>query len=308
MRLIDQVVNASPQVAMVDRAGKTHRLAGVGSKADAIRRCELRFILDDIASLECMNLVTGSNDGLLDPRNDLLRLPATQFWVEWLGMRQFGDLPRVGALVKSSLDGLRGCVTGYWQDEHGRAVTMGMSVGFDLAERRRKDASLVTFRHGSYEHLNPLFECAYLDIDPCWATYLCSQQTRPFKEIVQAFANGSWYYLPFVFAFAAMLNSKDVVDQRPSDLSRLNSARLRRGREALLDHIEVRMKLGRSGAAVTRSPVASTRCTPRLHHVRGHFVRRDGKTFWRSSHLRGDAGRPVHFKTVLVSADRQSAA
>jgi hypothetical protein len=33
----------------------------------------------------------------------------------------------------------------------------------------------------------------------------------------------------------------------------------------------------------------SGRLSPRLHHVRGHIVRRGASVFWRSPHMRGSA-------------------
>jgi hypothetical protein len=306
MRLIDRVVSSPPEVGLPDEYGRNHQLPGVGSKADRIRQCQLRFILDEAASRECMNLVVHPNDGLLDPENDLLRLPATQFWVEWLGMKNFDGHPKVGALVEASDDGLSGSITGYWEDELGRAVTIGSVVSFDLSRwnrggnRRTSDSRL---RHGVYHHLDDLLERARIEVDPAWSCYFRIRSSHSYRESVRALADQSWYCLPFITAFAAMLNSRDVLEQRPSQLERLNAARLRRGRQPLLDHIEVGLKLGRSGAIGDGGGASHLRNRPRLHHVRGHFVHRSGKTFWRSSHLRGDAGRPIPTKTVMVSAE-----
>jgi len=44
------------------------------------------------------------------------------------------------------------------------------------------------------------------------------------------------------------------------------------------------------------------RPTPRLHFVRGYIVRRSGQTFWRTSHLRGDAAKPVISRTIRFNA------
>lgn len=305
MRLIDRIVDAPARIDLCDEHGRNHRLPGVGSKADAIRQCKLRYMLDEVSSRECMNLVVQPNDRLLDPENRLLRLPATQFWVEWLGMKNYNDHPRVGALVEATPDGLEGSITGYWEDNLGRAVTMGVSIGFDLSPRWNDIHSRGGYglRHATYEHLNDLLGRAHLVLDPCWAAYFRGRSVHPYADSIQALADGSWYYVPFIFAFAAMLNSRDVLEQSPSQLERLNAARLRRGRPPLLDHIEVRMKLGRSCANESAAS-ARQRNGPRLHHVRGHFVRRAGKTFWRSSHLRGDADRPIRAKTVIITAEK----
>ena len=47
------------------------------------------------------------------------------------------------------------------------------------------------------------------------------------------------------------------------------------------------------------------RRSPRLHHVRGHLVRRDSQVFWRLPHLRGNASRGVvRSRTVCLSFAR----
>jgi hypothetical protein len=87
---------------------------------------------------------------------------------------------------------------------------------------------------------------------------------------------------------------------RPSDFERLNRARQKAGKTALLDHIYIRAPLLPEYAEQQRLDQLSTRRGPRLHHVRGHLVRRDHQLFWRVPHLRGNAraGR-VQTRTVV---------
>jgi hypothetical protein len=93
--------------------------------------------------------------------------------------------------------------------------------------------------------------------------------------------------------------------KRGSDLARLNLARERRGLPPLLEHVEVTASLaGRSaaGQAAAGSAPGSAR-GKRLHHVRGHLVRRGDRVFWRAPHLRGkpELGE-VKTRTVRVTA------
>jgi hypothetical protein len=45
-----------------------------------------------------------------------------------------------------------------------------------------------------------------------------------------------------------------------------------------------------------------SRRPPRLHHVRGHLVRREDRVFWRMAHLRGHALEGlVRSRTVCLS-------
>jgi hypothetical protein len=81
----------------------------------------------------------------------------------------------------------------------------------------------------------------------------------------------------------------------------LNHKRGRRGQQPLLDHLEAHASLYPAGS--DRPSVERTgRCAPRLHHVRGHLVRRDNVVYWRTPHLRGSASRGVvRSRTVRLS-------
>jgi hypothetical protein len=305
MRLVDKVANSTLEIIAPDAAGTDRRLTGVGSKSDVIRSCELRYILDDVTSHECMNLLAHPNEDLLDPANDLLRLPAESFWVEWRGNGNDERTLRAGALIEACEGGRSGLITGYWEDGQGRADTMGVATEFDLDRPLRKanpPPTALNIQHGLHQHLNRLFEHAVFRIDEAWLTFFRTRSPEAYQAALRDVANGNWYFLPFVMAFAAMLNSRDILSERRSQLDRLNLARLRRGRPALLDHIEITMNLAGSHGHGGDLGVRHGRHAPRLHHVRGHFVTRAGKKFWRSSHLRGDAsGVPVR-KTVLVTS------
>lgn len=54
-----------------------------------------------------------------------------------------------------------------------------------------------------------------------------------------------------------------------------------------------------AGAGSGREP-------PRMHVVRGHYVSRGSKTFWRTSHLRGSGRWTDQAKTVRVKGARSS--
>ena len=95
----------------------------------------------------------------------------------------------------------------------------------------------------------------------------------------------------------------DGLQRRAADLQRLNRARHRLGKRALLEHIEVRapIAVGYQCPAVPAAN-ANRRRGPRLHHVRGHIARRGDKVFWRLPHLRGSARLGmVRSRTVQLS-------
>ncbi len=85
----------------------------------------------------------------------------------------------------------------------------------------------------------------------------------------------------------------------------INRKRQALGRLALLDHVEVRASLDAVHQPYTRAMQTDGRQSPRLHHVRGHLVRRDNRVFWRTPHLRGSALRGmVRSRTVCLSFAR----
>jgi hypothetical protein len=88
----------------------------------------------------------------------------------------------------------------------------------------------------------------------------------------------------------------------------INRKRQIHGRPPLLDHIEVRASLDAVQAADASAAEAAGRQSPRLHHVRGHLVRREDRVFWRVPHLRGSAARGmVRSRTVCLSISQPRA-
>lgn len=305
MRLLDQVVRSPKEVTARDPTGRPHRLTAGGAKAGVIESCGLRYILDRNASQQCFELVT-VDTGLLLPDSNLLRLPAEIFWLEWYLEPDgaSGVAPRRAVLVEAAPDGRSGTITSFFEDQLGRADLIVLSTEFDLdhlLEPARHLGTSFRARHDTYPHLNPLFQHALFELDPGWAAYLRATKGAGFRQNLETLVDAAWGNLPFVLAFSAMLNSNGVLERRTSDLATLNKARTKIGKPPLLDHVEVRLRLGQPEIGAY-GIMNGHRTAPRLHHVRGHLVHRAGKTFWRTSHLRGDAERPIAKKTVSVTA------
>lgn len=305
MRLIDRVVNAAPSVRLVDGSGRERLASGVGAKALEIEGCELRYILNRPASDELMNLVTSPNNGLFEPQSALLRMPAEAFWLEWFGSL---EQQKLGLLVQAEPGGRQGSITGYFQDQDGRPDKVGAWVSFDLDRPRAVSQSARVMRHGEHGHLDELLSCAALHLELEWEQFFKARDAGPYETTVKDVAANCWYFLPIACAFAAMINSSDVLVETQSDLSRLNNARVRRGNTPLLDHIEISLRLGQGRGEGAAFLHGRSKMSPRLHHVRGHFVQRAGKTFWRTPHLRGDTSRPILQKTVKVNVVPEFAA
>jgi hypothetical protein len=87
-------------------------------------------------------------------------------------------------------------------------------------------------------------------------------------------------------------------------LERLNKARARSGKAALLQQIEVFAPLLPECSSFGGNGSEPSRRSRRLHHVRGHLVRRGDKLFWRVPHLRGNArAGSIRTRTVTWQFD-----
>ena len=309
MRLLDQVVRAPAQTTARNRLGAECTLTAVGAKADAIAACKLRYILDDNVAAQCRDLVL-TNSGLLDPKNKLLRMPGELFWMEWPAETadSSGRRSRMAVLVEASPCGRRGVLTSFAENSSRLADMNVVGFEFDLdnllippPEYRH----MAQLRHGDFPHLDELFRHAVLTMDPTWLPFFQSRGREGFERAFREIGESVWFDLPMALAFAVMLATDDVFDERPTDFSRLNNARRKRGLDLALDHVEVRLKLGghyaSKGVPQKHSSLAA-RTPARLHYVRGHVVTRRGTTFWRAPHLRGDHHTPMISKTVRVSS------
>jgi hypothetical protein len=83
-----------------------------------------------------------------------------------------------------------------------------------------------------------------------------------------------------------LLNTRNGTSRQPADLTRLNSVRLKRGRQPLLDHWTVTLRLSKGlSRGMTQSGIPAHEM--RAHLVRGHFKIRRSGIYWWSPHVRG---------------------
>ena len=110
--------------------------------------------------------------------------------------------------------------------------------------------------------------------------------------------------IPMLLAFLLLLATRSGLPQRVQTFERLNRRRLRSGRAPLLEHIEVYAPVLPEYRDCWRGEPQGPRMSPRLHHVRGHLVRRGSQIFWRVPHLRGTArSGSVRTRTVTWTFD-----
>lgn len=274
----------------------------------AIRRqvAELgvRYILDVPASDACKSLLRC--EGLFDQTQQLLRFPAPTFWLEFWNDPELPDDQRrqkIGLLIEADESGRKGSVLSFFEDRLGEPRKLPITTHFDFDQEGRasNDPKRLAVRHGSFDHLMPILRHVTLAIDESWHRAARTNREIPLQARINHYAEGMWFDLPVALAFAAMLNSPDILNQERSELGRLNAARARRGKPELLDHVEVSMNLASPRADRSDAGSGVVRLPSRLHLVRGHFVERAGKTFWRNAHLRGDTSSALVTRTVRVT-------
>jgi hypothetical protein len=134
-----------------------------------------------------------------------------------------------------------------------------------------------------------------------------AQCRAPF--IVENTRDGSVTHLNGAKEFAESIG-QCATRYRPLILERLNRARAKAGKARLLDQIEVLSPLLPEYQPCNLNSPHSGRRASRLHHVRGHLVRRGSRIFWRVPHLRGSARNGIirsRMVTWTVDAAQQVA-
>ncbi len=105
---------------------------------------------------------------------------------------------------------------------------------------------------------------------------------------------------PFIAAVIMMMNSRRAVEHEPNDISKLNKARVKRGKPPFLTHAVTRLHLSHRRIQNAEAHGFS-REQARLHRVRGHFKIRKSGVYWWTPFMRGDVERPAlrdHYKVV----------
>ena len=299
VKLLDQVVQARLPMEVEDPTGR-YCLPGAGEHAASLARCATRYVAEETVARYCASLVQ-TDAGMLVGDNDFLRVPAPELWLEWQALPLQDEMSgaRTGLLIEADASGRRGAVTTFWEQREGEPVVAQMTVQFDLDDAAlHETAPTGAFMVRADEH--PLALHLMFFLRPEWCRYFDRQQSDAVLTAAAAIAANILPGLEMLFTFSALLAERTCLTERAIDLSRLNRQRARRGGPALLDHVEVRLDLAmESSRAVAGKGIG--REAARLHAVRGHLVHRGDRTFWRRSHLRGDATRTGFTRTVHVT-------
>ncbi len=335
MRLLDRVASCQiPLRLALDRSPEVpFEVTGPSAYASQVAACPLRFVLGDDLTRASAELAFADGAQLADCL-DLLRIPARMMWVEWNDevhkkvIHETGSAAefdaaalgrRVGVLLRASADGQRALARTFWVDvataESSDVTLSPLETHIDLrgefAEAAEIDGVLAGGLVGITDPANPamtsLLDHVRFRFDDAWSAYYRAAATDPEaqRHVVHASLAAVARDVPLLLAFFLLLSAKDATRSIPISRVAINRKRQALGRLALLDHVEVRASLDAVHQPDTRAVETDGRQSPRLHHVRGHLVRRDNRVFWRTPHLRGSALRGmVRSRTVCLSFAR----
>jgi hypothetical protein len=329
MRLVDRIAQAhEPFIVTSSKTGVRTRLSGPSDFAAAVAQCPLRYVLSDELTRFCAAFAYSKGSRTLS-FTDLIHVPAERVWVEWCEapwneeLNRSGFLAstagrahhgRCGVFVTATPDGRSGTIRSFWgagESEY-QIFASAMEARFNLdasagiAEHPMEVESRKSYRVVDDEVADgsTLARCFAFSFESSWSDYY--EGAGLSKEALDNVAHSSLgtiaLDIPLLLSFFLLLGARSGLPQRPSDLARLNQIRARDRKRALLEHIEVQAPLLPGATRSGDSGPTLARRAARLHHVRGHLVRRRNQVFWRVPHLRGNARSGVlRTRTVTLT-------
>jgi hypothetical protein len=330
MRLADRIAQCrTPFIVENAKDGSITHLNGAASFSKDIAGCTTRYVLTDELTRLCTALAYSKGASTLACA-DLLRVPAPHVWVEWTEGPWRNELTgygfkipahpassgRRGIFIQSTPQGRRGLLRTFWASGESElhVLSSSMEAYFDFDAREgedpevfgRQQQSSICVSDSAIGDADILRRCFRFRFERSWQDYYDRAQLTSLQATALAsHALGTIAIdIPVLLAFFLLLVTRPGLPRRPLMLERLNKARARSGKAALLEQIEVFAPLlpeyksgGSNGSEASRRP-------RRLHHVRGHLVRRGSKLFWRVPHLRGSVrAGSIRTRTVTWQFD-----
>jgi hypothetical protein len=330
MRLADRIAQCrTPFIVENTKDGTVTHLNNAAAFAADINGCATRYVLSDELTSLCTALAYSKGASTL-ACSDLLHVPAERVWVEWTdgpwrdeleryGFKTPGDAPgsgRRGVFIQSTPQGRNGLLRTFWargeSDLHLLSSSMEAYFDFDTREGEdpevfgRQQRSSICVTDNVLGKADILRRCFRFRFEPSWQDYYERAQLTSAQAIaISHHALGTIAIdIPVLLAFFLLLATRPGLPRRPLMLERLNKARARSGKAALLEQIEVFAPLLPEYKSGCSSGSETSRRLRRLHHVRGHLVRRGSKLFWRVPHLRGSArAGSIRARTVTWQFD-----
>ena len=326
MRLADRIAQCrTPFIVENPRNGSRTHLNNAAAFAESVESCATRYVLSDELTSLCTALAYSKGASTL-ACIDLLHVPAERVWLEWTETPWRNELARYGfncprgsvrpgrrgAYIQSTPQGRRGLMRTFWSNEQSEPDVLCSSMeayfDFDTREGEAPAALDQLNRPSICVTENPLGKsgilqrCFRFRYERTWQDYYAAAQlTSVQATALSHHALGTIAIdIPVILAFLLLLVTRPGLPCRPITLERLNRARLRSGKAQLLDQMEVCAPLLPEYRPSSGGLSKDRRRASRLHHVRGHLVRRGSKIFWRVPHLRGNARSGVIRKRTVA--------
>ena len=337
MRLLDLIAQCREPLVLVPKApgAQPIKVSGPSDFAQRIVDCPLRFVIADDLTRASAELAFADGDRLAACL-DLLRIPALQLWVEWSDAVHvqvicqcgvFGEPDpdslgrRAGVLLQATPSGRSAMARTFWSSltpaGQPEAQMSPIETHIDLDDNFEPTMNADNMLRGQYAGvtyagavgIRELLQRVRFRFDERWLKYYETAAPDPDQrqELARRSLGAVARDIPLLLGFFLLLNAKGATRHESIARAVLNRKRLARARAPLLDHIEVHSSLPLSLAGSDEGASDDIRRPPRLHHVRGHLVRREDRVFWRTSHLRGNALQGVvRSRTVCLSFLRAS--
>jgi hypothetical protein len=330
MRLADRIAQCrTPFIVENTKDGSSTHLNNAAAFSEDINSCATRYVLSDELTRLCTALAYSKGAGALACA-DLLHVPAERVWVEWTeapwrnelacyGFKSpvdLGGAGRRGVFIQSNPDGRSGLMRTFWAGGESdlEVLSSSMEAYFDFDTQEgdnpagvdRQNRPSICVSDNAAGKADILRRCFRFCFERSWQDYYERAQLTPGQAAALSHhALGTIAIdIPMILTFFLLLTTYPSLPRRPLMLERLNRARSKLGKSRLLDQIEVFSPLLPEYRPSDGGSSGSTRRVSRLHHVRGHLVRRGSQIFWRVPHLRGSARSGViRARTVTWTID-----
>jgi hypothetical protein len=337
VRLLDHVVQCTSPFIVRQSCGTLWPLTGPKDFAQELDHCPLRYVLADELVRVCTELAYSEGDGLSGCL-DLIHFPAERLWLEWNSTPEREELARAlpecirsnskdldgarhGILIDAKADGREARLRTFWltrtEPPEPQLAAVETLIDLDRDLTQAPPAALlqgaeVAVSDERNPHLNTLLQCARFRLLPAWQRYYSAvaRDAEERERVIRCSLGTVAFHVPTVLALFLLMAVRPGLPQVPIQLARLNAKRGRLGKAPLLEHIEVHCPVFASPGTQSRQTAFTTpRTGPRLHHVRGHLVRRHDAIFWRRPHWRGHLRvGAVRTRTVTLSLSRPRSA
>lgn len=311
LRLLDHIAQCTTPFVVRQDGGELWRLSGANDFARRLQLCPLRYVLADDLVRTCAALAYSEGDELSGCL-DLLHLPAETLWIEWdegarrtalaralpeLAGTHTPEVVRAGALVSAHRGGRAGNMRTFCLSRDPPEPLLApveTLLDFDAAPASYGPEALlegraVAVRDPHNAQSDALLQCASFRLDSAWQRYYASMMldgassARVIRHSLATVALD----VPMLLALFLLLTVRAELVHQPVRPLRLNAKRARLGKAPLLEHIEVSAPVFAQPQQRVEDPCGAPRRGPRLHHVRGHIVRRRNAVYWRGPHWRG---------------------